>query len=649
MSFITNLLSSSKVPEPTPVRWNSPIHDIPVEHQGAAVALFRRLVQEYYPNSTNHDITHYQSSRCSFEQMSQYFNANTIDQTDPVATRIQSEILEALPKVTQGNECEAFEKLENVIKKLGEKGYPEQNIPGLVKQFNSSSQMFVKRFPELVPLILEYKTARAVYDTVLNQWATGYVQSLNLSNGALPLSGRATFVLPNAELGVFDRLLHFIFGYKTETFRMYESRNQYFLNDDHRDFRNFLDRYAHLENPLLSAINSAAQKFHTNLQFNHLSEVKEWLQNPTDPRISLPEKRETIVTAMIEAAEDVVKGIEDSRKVYNIVNPPNPTRKKGKEDETPPEQLQPLKPLFISAFKQLGKKYGVSQEVINNGIDSWFTQFPTNTSFETYQKLTTDLTNAVFRIIALSERDPLIKVPQNKESDVVNKFQELAQEHPQAFKRKGKKIEITNINDVNNWLKQPIETKRLDQTKVLLEFTNWLDDKIDLNLEDEEPVLSSILPRTTIRWSEDPIGYTYQIPSFTPEERLARAAPEYEKGAKGEMQSNPTLNLDEDRIWEKSTRDTLLQIRSSIEQLDQESQKRTIYEFGICAKKHFGEDFNAPSQISKIQTFLSSQHENKMGQEHKAFAEELTLTLSNLAVEQEKRIQRESYAELLLR
>jgi len=155
--------------------------------------------------------------------MLDYFERN-IDgwNNDPVAERIETDVLNSLGRATQQDERKAYEQLQLVINKFAAHNTPEAQIKDLLEEYQKNPKEFQKNFPELPRLLFEYQRARAVYDVAVNQWATSYLQTHSTSNKKTSLLSRVTEELKAAT----PCWLAHLFGYKSIKVQMLELRER---------------------------------------------------------------------------------------------------------------------------------------------------------------------------------------------------------------------------------------------------------------------------------------------------------------------------------------------------------------------------------------------------------------------------------------
>lgn len=611
---IFDIFSSKPVQsEGIPVRYDSLVNDIPESQRDAAVSLFQRLIQEYYPNSKSFDMEHYKSPRCSFDDMRKFFDANAPGNFPDEATipgRMQAELLRELPKVAHGNEREAFLKMEQATQRLVASGVPEDKIPETIENFNKNSKGCDS---QRALLILEYKTARAVYDVVVNNWATSYVQSVVSIPKGVDLSARITVALPDVQLGIFDRLLKAVFGYKTETYRMFESRHQHFL-DSHDHLRNIIDQYAHLEKPMLEAMNAAAQKFNPDLKFDNLNDAKKWLEVPADPRVLSLSQREKITKVMSDAVISKLNG---------IINPSWLI-----ESMTVPRSLRSH---YLDAFNELAMKYNIPSKITENGIDQWLKEAPSTdlVSKETYQCMTAELEHAIRTIQWYSDRKVSLEIPEEKGKDAVQVFQWLAEAHPTAFKK-----DIKSVEDIHEWLQTPnMCPQRWMRAEIILKFNDWLEGRgfsVALDQDEVQEPSSDMFPK------EGPVGIVRMLPPLTEEERKERVAdiPMFEGRATNPLKKARNFNEESDRIWETATvQEKFLSMYRDIQFLDKQLQKYAIYQFNQIGKKHFPEEFAISKNAKEMQAFFKVADQKSLTNA-RAFVQEYRPVLNKILEQQ---------------
>lgn len=170
----SSLFSASTAKVEPRARWGTPVRNIPEKDQPIALDLFRKLISQNYPHSTDPTIVALQGSECSFESMVRYFETNTsgaYNRPHPLAAKIERELLGGLSKVNQKDEQGAFTDLKQVVDKFAKMGIPQQDISTYIDRYQSNPKQFAQQYPELPRILFEYQTARAVYDTAVTQWA----------------------------------------------------------------------------------------------------------------------------------------------------------------------------------------------------------------------------------------------------------------------------------------------------------------------------------------------------------------------------------------------------------------------------------------------------------------------------------------------
>ena len=291
-------------------RWGTPVRNIPKKDQPIALDLFRKLISQNYPNSTDPTIVTLQGSKCSFQSIVRYFETNTCsiyNRPHPLAAKIERELLEGLSKVNQKDEQAAFTDLKHVVDKFSKRGILQQDISTFIDLYQSNPKQFTKQYPELPRMLFEYQTARAVYDTAVTQWAKRSLQSQPSTSDARSLTGRVTQEIQNAQPTSFlSRLLSYFFGYKSTRLQMLEFRErEFFCRPQY--LINLIQEYSYLDKSLREAFNRLAIEHHVPIYGGHILDIDEWLESPTDPREMPLELRASFTKLYLAEVEQLIK------------------------------------------------------------------------------------------------------------------------------------------------------------------------------------------------------------------------------------------------------------------------------------------------------------------------------------------------------
>ena len=291
-------------------RWGTPVRNIPQKDQAIALDLFRKLISQNYPNSTEPTIVALQGAECNFKSMVRYFETNTsgiYNQPHPLAARIEQELLGGLSKATQQDEQAAFTDLKQIIDKFAKMGIPQQDISTYIDRYQSNPKQFTQQYPELPRMLFEYQTARTVYDTAVTQWAKRSLQSNPSTNDARSLTGRVTQEIQNAQpTGFLNRLRSYFFGYKSTRLQMLEFRERNFFCKPQR-LLNLINEYSYLDKSLREAFNRLAKEHHVPIYGGHMLDITEWLESPTDPREMPLELRASFTKLYLAEVDQLIK------------------------------------------------------------------------------------------------------------------------------------------------------------------------------------------------------------------------------------------------------------------------------------------------------------------------------------------------------
>jgi hypothetical protein len=316
--FYSSIFSDSTAKVGLQARWGTPVRNIPETDQPIAVDLFRKLIFQNYPNSTDPAIVALQGSECNFKLMVQYFETNTsgaYNQPHPLAAKIEQDLLEGLSKINQKDEQSAFTDLKQVVDKFAKIGIPQQDISTYIDHYQSNPKQFAQRYPELLRTVFEYQTARAVYDTAVTQWAKKSLQSQPSTNDARSLRERVTQEIQNAQpTGLLDRFRSYFFGYKSTRLQMLEFRERNFFCKPQR-LLNLLNEYSYLDKSLREAFNRIAKEYHVPFYGGHMLDVNEWLESPIDPREMPLELRASFTKLYLAEVEQLIKYADEGIEV----------------------------------------------------------------------------------------------------------------------------------------------------------------------------------------------------------------------------------------------------------------------------------------------------------------------------------------------
>ena len=619
-SFFTSR-TDSQVFEP--VRDKSPVRNIQEQDQEVAVSLFRRLIAQYYPNATDFEMETLKGPRCKFKDMVRYFEANISSYgywTHPTAERIEQELLRALPKLIQKDEKGAFKDLENVLGKLAGLGVSEAQIPKMLQKFHNNSKSFTETNPQVAHQLLNYKTARAVYDTVINQWALGFFQAHPSKSEGLSLAGR---VLPVEQPGLIDRALHFIFGYKTEAFRRLESRQTHFLNR-YEKITEGLEKLPHLEVQFCAAFNRLANDYSLSVKVHSLVELQQWLEGPLDPRILPLDLRETFMHDYIEKANEVM----------GFFNHPTSLLQKI-------ELYPQYRSFYVEAFDQLREGFGLSTL---SSTEEWFRNPPSPKELPLSNRaaLMFRFHEEVMRIIEAGTKSTRISIPVEHQVVAVSLFKDLADRYSPGLSET-----IHSIADVQKWLVAgPPKTglkrgERWARVAIILEFSKGVD-----HMKHGESFVvrkGSEHTQAKVHWPENqPIGSIQFLPPLTKEARLERQAPMYENRTDRPFRPyNTPGNIEADRVWKDEgpqifTHQRLQDISKQIQFFDRDMQNYAIHRLNNCAQTHFGKTFTPLHSLEDTLAFLSGNLDTKASKQAKAFVLEFHDILQEITSIQEK-------------